>query len=233
LAKLHDERETEIINVARDLFSRHGYDDTSVQAIIDAVGIAKGTFYHYFNSKEDLLDALIDRLTREARDRLAGEMEVVQGGAAEKLNALARLTSRWKRSEVGPGLAQAMLAALYSPTSLTLRHKLEARSIECFSPIVQRVIDEGIRDGSLHPADPEHAGEAMLLWQAAVAGKVGELALTVGQRPQAAQEIQGWLDASERGTERLLGLPAGSIALYDRQFVGGNLSAIAGKGEKT
>jgi len=53
-------RRTEILNAAGELFKNQGYVNTTVEAVIRQVGIAKGTFYYYFKSKEDILDALVD-----------------------------------------------------------------------------------------------------------------------------------------------------------------------------
>ena len=58
-------RRSEILDAAQHLFYSKGYDETSIQDIIDAVGIAKGTFYHHFESKQELLDHLIDRMFGE------------------------------------------------------------------------------------------------------------------------------------------------------------------------
>ncbi|MCK4251013.1 TetR/AcrR family transcriptional regulator, partial [candidate division WOR-3 bacterium] len=58
-------RKNEIIDAARKFFFQKGYEQTSIQDIIDDLSIAKGTFYHYFKSKLDLLDQLIDRTTSE------------------------------------------------------------------------------------------------------------------------------------------------------------------------
>ena len=58
-----DIRRNEILDVAQQFFYTKGYEQTSVQDIIDQVGIAKGTFYHYFGSKVELLDELIERMT--------------------------------------------------------------------------------------------------------------------------------------------------------------------------
>lgn len=52
-------RKQEIILAARGLFVKRGYDQTSVDEVLKIVGIAKGTFYYYFESKEELLDAII------------------------------------------------------------------------------------------------------------------------------------------------------------------------------
>ncbi len=56
VTKEYDQRLQELLDTARQLFFEIGYEKTSVNDIIDRVGVAKGTFYHYFKTKEDLLD---------------------------------------------------------------------------------------------------------------------------------------------------------------------------------
>ena len=65
VVKEHDERKQEIIDTANRLFSKKGYSQCSINDILNEIGIAKGTFYHYFRSKEDVLDAVIGSITRE------------------------------------------------------------------------------------------------------------------------------------------------------------------------
>ena len=54
-------RRDELLDVAQRLFARNGYDATSVSQIIAELGVSKGAFYHYFESKEDLVEALACR----------------------------------------------------------------------------------------------------------------------------------------------------------------------------
>ena len=71
IVKEHDERKNEIIDTAAALFELKGYEQCSVNDILTAIGIAKGTFYHYFKSKEEVLDAVIaktmDQITQQVR----------------------------------------------------------------------------------------------------------------------------------------------------------------------
>ena len=73
VVKEYDERKTELLDTAQVLFYQKGYENTSVADIIEAVGIAKGTFYHYFKTKEDLLDQLIERIS----EAILSQLEII------------------------------------------------------------------------------------------------------------------------------------------------------------
>ena len=88
ISKGYDERLKELLDAAQKLFFQRGYAQVSVRDIIDEVGIAKGTFYHYFKSKEDLLNQLVDRFTLEAAARARVVVEDDTLDALEKLNRL-------------------------------------------------------------------------------------------------------------------------------------------------
>ncbi|MBR6476951.1 MAG: helix-turn-helix transcriptional regulator, partial [Lachnospiraceae bacterium] len=65
-----EERKKEILDAAEELFIARGYDETSTSDILEKVGIARGTLYYHFKSKEEILDALIDRIMQEAARRM-------------------------------------------------------------------------------------------------------------------------------------------------------------------
>lgn len=58
------DRKDQILNISFRLFLEKGYDQTSTNDIVQAVGIARGTLYHHFKSKEEILDAVIDKQTQ-------------------------------------------------------------------------------------------------------------------------------------------------------------------------
>ena len=73
IVKTAEERKNEILDVAEELFAEKGYDNASTNDIIARIGIARGTLYHHFGSKEEILDAIVDRMTREGLiDNLVG-----------------------------------------------------------------------------------------------------------------------------------------------------------------
>ena len=66
IVKTAEERKNEILDVAEQLFAEKGFDNASTNDIIKRIGIARGTLYHHFGSKEEILDALVERMTRDA-----------------------------------------------------------------------------------------------------------------------------------------------------------------------
>lgn len=69
--RTYEARQNEIIKQARKQFITLGYEATSVNSLIKNLGIAKGTFYHYFKSKEELLDAVVNQVNGEIIEQVA------------------------------------------------------------------------------------------------------------------------------------------------------------------
>ena len=64
VVKDYDERYAEFLEAAQQLFFSKGYERTTVQEIIKMVGVAKGTFYYYFGSKQAVLEAVVQSIRR-------------------------------------------------------------------------------------------------------------------------------------------------------------------------
>ena len=78
-----------ILDVALALFFEKGYDNTSIQDIIDGLGgLTKGAVYHHFKSKEDILSAALDRDNQALFDELRRIRDDGRMTGAEKLQAL-------------------------------------------------------------------------------------------------------------------------------------------------
>jgi TetR/AcrR family transcriptional regulator, cholesterol catabolism regulator len=78
-------REREIFDAATDIFHRRGYADTSVEDIADAVGILKGSLYHYINSKEDLLFAILTEVHEDVDAMLQAAMQLEEADPLDRL----------------------------------------------------------------------------------------------------------------------------------------------------
>jgi len=155
--RVRQEREHEILDAARDVFARDGYERASIDSIAERVGIAKGTVYLHFSSKEEILRALLRQiasgLAKECQQRLAG-----QPTAVAKLQAVIGLLVD-RRFSHGPLVR--VLAAEVPHFVGTWRQEGAGDSLR---QLVAELIRQGQREGDLHPeVDPDIASKGLLL----------------------------------------------------------------------
>src|SRR4029078_10435320 len=98
----HALRRDEFIDVAQRLIAQKGYDALSIQDVLDELGASKGAFYHYFDSKAALLDAVVERMVLQATDGMAPIIDDPDLRALDKLRTLFATMGQWKweRSEL-------------------------------------------------------------------------------------------------------------------------------------
>ena len=77
----------EILSVARQLFSEHGYHSTGIADIQEATGLTKGAFYHHFRTKEDLALAVLEEVSDDYAERLI-EPAMKMDSPGERLTAM-------------------------------------------------------------------------------------------------------------------------------------------------
>lgn len=94
----HAARRQEIMKAARELFSRQGYHDTTLEDIAVHAEFGKGTIYNYFPSKEDLFYGIIDQLTIDILALAESSITDTQGDGRSKLTSYARAMISFARS---------------------------------------------------------------------------------------------------------------------------------------
>lgn len=135
--KKHDERKNEILDVAERLFYLKGFERCTVNDILKEVGIAKGTFYHYFNSKEEAMDAIIDRNIEIIVSRVKKAIERDDFQPVEKLM---NVFLAMRIEDTGN-----MLDDLHKPENALLHQKNLNQLIGAIAPILVDIIEEGIK----------------------------------------------------------------------------------------
>ncbi len=86
-------------DTAEELFFARGYEETSVQDILDAMGLSKGGFYHHFESKMSVLEEISQRRAEKQYAKLAQEMKLSNLSAVNKLNHLFSANNLFEREE--------------------------------------------------------------------------------------------------------------------------------------
>jgi AcrR family transcriptional regulator len=150
-------RETELVAAATSLFRRRGFHATSMQDLAEALGMNRGSLYHYISSKDDLLwtilDGAFDQLDRRVRPQLDSDQPPIERLARaihEHLSVAAEHADELS-------LIQIELRSL-SPDR---RDQMIARR-DAYEARWRRAIADGIATGDLRPFDVRLAGIGIL-----------------------------------------------------------------------
>lgn len=149
-----------ILLEAQTLFATTGYGKTSVQMIIDTVGIAKGTFYHYFKSKDELLDVLVTTTFKEQSAIMEKEIKSMSGNGMDKLNKFYELQQKWKGGHFE--LLYTVLEVMASADNVLFIKKNQEKNIEYYSPILEHIILQGVDEGIFETPYPEETAEMVI-----------------------------------------------------------------------
>lgn len=157
--KYPEETEALILKVASKLFFEKGYENTSIQDIIDQLGgLTKGAVYYHFKSKEDIMLSVVELLYKNHDNEWQFLMESTELTGLEKLKqmiyASANAPAQFDMFEAAPNL-------LKNPKLLIemMRSIME----ESAPNYIQPIIEEGVRDGSIKAEYPKELAEIILL----------------------------------------------------------------------
>jgi AcrR family transcriptional regulator len=217
VSKEYDERLNELLDVAQKLFFQKGYELTSVNDIIEKVGVAKGTFYHYFSSKDDLLDKIVERWSRATLDRVNKLVEKQDINALEKLNKFFVTIRDYKVENLE--LMKMLMKVMYRDENLLMRHKMFQQSLEWLTPEFVKIIKQGINEGCFHPADEVETAELIFSMSLSLNESTVKLLLEAEKKPENLDKIEKRLKVYERSVERILGAPEGSFSVVERRFI--------------
>ena len=202
----------EILDAALRLVYTRGYDQMSIQEILDQLSISKGAFYHYFDSKQALLDGLVEQMLVEAEQVLRPILEA-DLPAVEKLRRYFETGSRWKTDRKSFMLD--LLRVWYTDANALVRQKQEAAAIKWIAPMLSEIIRQGMAEGVFTTTYPDQIGS--MIWGLAqgISDNVAELLMTETPQPDALQHLEAILGAYSEAVERILGAPAGSLPLVN------------------
>ena len=134
-----ERRRQELLQIAYRLFTEKGYDNTSVDEIIAAAGIAKGTYYYHFPSKEATLEAVIDMMLNE---EIAQAKAIVSAPLPVPQKIAAVIMAMHPKQE-----ELSIANALEAKENIVLHDKLNKRVIEEATPLLAEIAQEGIAQG--------------------------------------------------------------------------------------
>jgi AcrR family transcriptional regulator len=204
IVKTAEERRNEILDAAEQLFNRQGYEGTSTNDILAKVGIARGTLYHHFSSKERIMDALIERQT----ERMLATARTI--AADRNRPVVERIAGAIMALKAGGGERNEMVSHLHKPQNALMHLKTQQAVINGLTPILADIVREGMEQGLFDTPFPRESTEMAVVYAITVFD--GEFAPSSEEEPAA--KIRAFL----HNTERLLGAERGALTAVMQVF---------------
>ena len=159
IVKEAEERKNEILDVAGRLFGEQGYDATSTNDILKEIGIARGTLYYHFKSKEEILDAMIDRMTEQILEKAKSIVKQTE------IPVLQRFTMMMLALNISDGsFGHEILEQVHKPQNALMHQKIQEKLVVVLTPLIATLITEGISQGICQTDYPEEVAEMTFLY---------------------------------------------------------------------
>jgi AcrR family transcriptional regulator len=204
--KPQQERREEILDAAERLFEAKGFDAASTNDILDAVGIARGTLYYHFKSKEEIMDAVVERSCAKG---LAAAANIASDRSIPVVDRVFMAIGSAKPAVEDPAWLEEQL---HRPQNALLHDKMRRAFLGGLVPIALAVVEEGIAQGVFHTPHPRGSVEMALLYGSAAFDE--EL---FGGGPEARDERAR---AFLRNLELIFGARPGSMARFEPMLLG-------------
>lgn len=213
IVKDYAERRNEILAVAQSLIYAKGYEQMTIQEILDEVQISKGAFYHYFNSKQHLLEALIEHMQDEVERFITPIVQDPELPALEKLQRLIDTSSRWKIARKDYILS--LMRVWYADDNAIVRHKVQSGLVKQTAPIFTAIIRQGIDEGTFTTPYPDQMGEIILSVLQGLGDTFVDALIFSEPVREDLDRISTAVAAYTDALERILGAASGSLQLLD------------------
>ena len=193
------ERKNEILDAAAELFAAKGYDETSTGDILDRVGIARGTLYYHFKSKEDILDALIERINAAL---IAGAKAAAEDRSLPVVERIVRAVMSLKLDAGEATIGHEVLQQVHRPQNALMHQKMLQSLLDGAVPVLTGLVEEGNAQGIFHASYPRETVEMLVLYPATFFDD---------RFPQTPEQLMNRVQAFIHSAERLLGAEEGSL----------------------
>lgn len=158
IVKEAQERKNDILDVAERLFSAKGFDNTSTNDILEEIGIARGTLYYHFKSKEDILDAMIDRMIGQ----MLVQTQILAG--QKEIPVLQRLTMMIQSLQINGGCDHEIMEQIHKPQNALMHQKIQEKLLAEMNPLFTSLIEEGMEQGICQTDYPAETAEMTFLY---------------------------------------------------------------------
>ena len=146
-------RARELVAAAGDVFARQSVADTTVSDIVETAGVAKGTFYLYFDSKDEIINAVAERIAGGMVDAIEEAVGAATSGALAKFDALRETMVASARD---PDHRE-LIEIYHRPENRAVHDRMAERITARLVPLLEDIIEQGIEEEVFAVEEPRRA----------------------------------------------------------------------------
>jgi AcrR family transcriptional regulator len=202
-------RREAFVDAAQRLIQTQGYEQMSIQDLLDELDASRGAFYHYFDSKGALLDAVVSRMVEDATAAVEPVVEDPGLSATEKLAGLFAGIASWKTERMD--LLLAIVQVWLSDGNAIVRERYRHSVARTLTPVLATIIDQGISEGTFSATGADRVAHVLVSLLSGASEQGGEMFSRYQRGLVTLAEIESALNAYPEAFERILGAPPGSL----------------------
>jgi AcrR family transcriptional regulator len=210
---LYTIRREAFLDVAQRLVQTKGYEAMSIQDVLNELEASKGAFYHYFDSKQALLEAIVERFADGALATLAPVLGDPNLPAVQKMERVFAGIGSWKAAQ--KDLVLAIVEIWRSDGNAIVREKVRRVSVSRMAPLFSTVVKQGIDEGSFDATSPDETAQVLVALMLGFQERAIDLFIARQAGTIAFETVQRTITSLTEAIERILGIPQGSLMLMD------------------
>ncbi len=215
--RTHTAKRNDILAAAQRLIYTRGYVQMTIQDILDDLQISKGAFYHYFDSKRALLEALIVHLQDERAQNLLPVVRDPNLPALEKLRRFFTEIVRWRTER--KDFLLALLRIWHADDNAIVRQKVRATMLKQLPALLAEIIRQGVREGTVATPYPEQMASVVVLLRMGLSEALAELLLDFDPQINDIALLASTIAAYTDAIERVLRIPEGCLKVSDAEVL--------------
>ena len=212
---VHLVRREAFVDAALRLTQTKGFEQMSIQDVLDAVDASRGAFYHYFDSKQALLEAMVDRIADGALATVAPVVDDPDLAAIPKLEGFFGGIAQFKTDR--KALMLEFIKVWRSDDNAIMREKLRLTLVDRVGAILARIVEQGIREGVFAIDSAAETAAILMMLITGFQDTATDLFLARQANAISFEEAERTMTSFTLAVERVLGARKGSIQTVDQK----------------
>ncbi len=209
----HTVKREVFVEAASRLIQQQGYEQMSIQDVLDVTEASRGAFYHYFDSKQALLEAVIERMVVAGLAAVGPVVDDQELTALEKLKGVFGGIGRWKTER--KALVLGLLHVWTSDDNAIVREKFRHGLAQRMVPVLAKLVEQGMREEVFDVTSPDATARVMLILLLGFQEIATDMFLARQANRISYEEVMNTFASYADAFDRILGASPGSVDLIE------------------